>query len=240
VRIIPEKKKPKVEKYLEELEDYNTEPLSRKEQTNKPSFPMKIRHILSPEEEKTHFLQAQIQEKSIQETPEQLCDYCYLQMRLDVINITPQYEKKLAQYRLQSMKVRIATEQDLSELTKVYNRSFMTGTDPYSPITQEHMQKIMEPPREIIVALGYGKILGFIILDFEGEDEICAIICGLGTDPAWRRRGVGKYLGYEAWNHIRDRNIREIRCEVYEKNLASISLIRSLDFEEYGQKCYKW
>jgi ribosomal protein S18 acetylase RimI-like enzyme len=235
-------KKPKAERYFDDMDITGPEEDTSKNASNvgNKTIPMKIRRIFNPEQEKEQFLQAQIHDKTRQEFKKQTQDYLYLQMRLDVIKITPQYEKNLSQYRMQSVKVRLATEEDIPELTKVYNRSFMTGTDPYSPITQDHMVRIMAAPREVLVAMGYGKMMGFIILDVEGDDNQYAVICGLGTDPAWRRRGVGKYLGYEAWNHIRDRNMKEIRCEVYEKNHPSIALIKSLEFEEYGQKVYQW
>jgi ribosomal protein S18 acetylase RimI-like enzyme len=207
------------------------------------AVPMKIRRFFNTEDKRTMFLQAQLPENEIKQAlaePYQEKGYIYLQMRLDLENITPQYEKNLEGYQKSEIKMRVAKESDIPVLTHLYNRSFMMGADPYAPITEEHMEKIMysQPNTLVMVAHSFGKLQGFIILDLEGDQNQYGIIVGLGTDPTWRRRGIAKYLGLEAWRVFRQLKVKELRCEVYEHNYASIALIKSLDFVEYGRKTY--
>jgi ribosomal protein S18 acetylase RimI-like enzyme len=217
--------------------------LQIKSPSDKLLVPPKWRRWFTAAENKTLFLQAQIPELS-HEVVEKAAEYVpkpyvYIQMRLDVVKITPQYEENLAKYQMAGVSMRKAEDTDVPVLTKIYNRAFMMGTDPYSPITEENMRQIMALPRGVVlVAEGLGEIFGFIILDLEGENNEYAVIVGLGTDPRWRRKGMAKFLGYGGWNYLRNLNVKELRCEVFEKNIPSLRLIQSLEFEEYDRKIY--
>jgi ribosomal protein S18 acetylase RimI-like enzyme len=46
-------------------------------------------------------------------------------------------------------------------------------------------------------------------------------------------------LGMAAWNYFQQKNIKELRCEVYVENKASYNFIKSLGFQEYETKTYR-
>ena len=171
-------------------------------------------------------------------------DYIYIQMRLNIEKVSPEFLKELEEYRLSGISIRKCDEEDLSIFVKLYNRSFMRGADPWSPATNEQFREILKnKTTEVLIASKSGEDVGFIIIDIEREDHDRDIgfIAGLGTDPRWQRQGIARYLGIASWDYYRNKfSFKELRCEVYEKNLPSYNLIKSLHFEEYGKKTYKF
>ena len=199
----------------------------------KSEFQGKLRRIFFPDEYK------EPQKKEYEPK-----DYIYIQMRLNIEIISPEFLKELEEYRLSGISIRKCDEDDLPIFVKLYNRSFMRGADPWSPATTEQFREILKNKTTVVlIASKSGEDVGFIIIDIEREDHDrdIGIIAGLGTDPRWQRQGIARYLGIASWDYLRNKfNFNELRCEVYEKNLPSYHLIKSLHFEEYGKKTYKF
>jgi len=167
----------------------------------------------------------------------------YIQMRLPIEKITSEFEENLKKQIEQSIiraKIREAKKEDLSSVMEIYNKSWMTSNEPFSPMRIESLEKIFKMPDiKILIATAYGIDAGFVILDFEGENNQYGVIAGLGILPRFQRRGMGKVLGMAAWNYFKQYGISELRCEVHVQNNVSYKFIKSLGFEEFGKKTYK-
>ena len=167
----------------------------------------------------------------------------YLQMRLPIEKITPELEQKIkekVEHNILRAKIREAKLEDLEKVKNIYNRAWLTSNEPYSPITVEALKDIYNyQDTVILIARVYGNDAGFIILDREGPNKEYGIICGLGVEIRYQRKGLGTVLGLEAWNYFKEKGVSELHCEVYEKNSASQFFINSMGFEEYGAKIYK-
>lgn len=169
--------------------------------------------------------------------------YRYIQMALGGENFTAEFEEKLHKRISSQVKIRKATEQEISLLTQLYNRSFLTAQDPYSPMKEEDMKAIFHYNQTIIlIASVWGVDAGFIIIDFESttEGKKIGYISGLGTLPEWQKRGVGTTLGIASWTYFKEANVQSLECEVFEKNLGSYRLIKGMGFQEIGEKYYKF
>jgi ribosomal protein S18 acetylase RimI-like enzyme len=167
----------------------------------------------------------------------------YIQMVLTGDHFTPEFEEKLHKRISSQVKIRQAAEEEIPLLTKLYNRSFLTAQDPYSPMKEEDMTAIFHyNETKILIAQIWGQDAGFIIIDFEtsGEGKKIGYISGLGTLPEWQKRGVGTTLGIASWSHFKDAGVEELRCEVFKGNLASYKLIKGMGFEEVGIKYYRF
>ncbi|MGQ4875032.1 MAG: GNAT family N-acetyltransferase [Promethearchaeia archaeon] len=167
----------------------------------------------------------------------------YVQMRLPISKITPEFENKLREKvdkNILHAKIREATEDDLESVMYIYNRAWMTANTPFAPIDLESLKYIYNyPETKILIARVYGTDAGFIILDFEGKNLEYGIIAGLGILPRFQRKGLGTVLGMAAWDYFKKKNVKELRCEVYKDNLHSYNFIKSLGFEEFDTKIYK-
>lgn len=167
----------------------------------------------------------------------------YIQMRLPVDKITPEFEaemKEKVDKNILHAKIREASKEDLESVAYLHNRSWMTSSTPFTPITVETIQKIFEyPETTILIAKVYGSDSGFAILDLEGEDQEFGVIAGLGVLPRFQRKGLGTVVGMATWNYFKKIGVKELRCEVYKSNLVSYNFIKSLGFEEFGIKSYK-
>ncbi len=199
----------------------------------KSEFQGKLRRIFFPDEYK------EPQKKEY--VPK---DYIYIQMRLNIEKISQEFLKELEEYRLSGISIRKCDENDLPIFVKLYNRSFMRGADPWSPATIDQFREILKNKTTVVlIASKSSEDVGFIIIDIEREDHDRDIgfIAGLGTDPRWQRQGIARYLGIASWDYFRNKfSFKELRCEVYEKNLPSYNLIKSLHFEDYGKKTYQF
>jgi len=167
----------------------------------------------------------------------------YIQMRLPVEKITEEFETNLKariEHKIYNAKIRVATEKDLECVKDIYNRSWLTSNTPFRPIDKDTLQKIFEDPDSaFLIAKTYGTDGGFVILDFEGENNEFGVIAGLGILPRFQRKGLGTVLGLAAWNYFKKRGLKELRCEVYKDNHASYKFIKGLQFEEFGRKTYR-
>ena len=140
----------------------------------KSEFQGKLRRIFFPDEYK------EPQKKEYESK-----DYIYIQMKLNIEEISPEFLKELEEYRLSGISIRKCDEEDLSIFVKLYNRSFMRGADPWSPATIEQFREILKnKTTEVLIASKSGEDVGFIIIDIEREDNIRDIgfIAGLETE----------------------------------------------------------
>lgn len=167
----------------------------------------------------------------------------YIQMKLPVVNITPEFESKLKEKvdgNILRAKIREAELDDLESVVALYNRSWMTSNTPYSPLSVESMKIIFKAPEtKILIAKVYGSDAAFVILDYEGPDNQYGIIAGLGVIPRFQRKGLGTVIGAAAWNYFKKKGVTEIRCEVFKDNKVSYNFIKSIGFEEFGTRIYK-
>jgi ribosomal protein S18 acetylase RimI-like enzyme len=90
----------------------------------------------------------------------------------------------------------------------------------------------------ILIAKFYGIPAGFIILDFEGEKDHYASILALGILPRFQHRGLGRFLALNTWKYFTQRDIRELRSEVYVDNIVSYKFNQAMGFEEIDVKTY--
>jgi len=163
----------------------------------------------------------------------------YIQMKLPLKNITPEYEneiKKKVENNVLNAKIRQASENDLNTIIEIYNRSWLTSNEPFAPLSYESIKILFDDPEIVIlIAKVYGIDAGFIILDIEGN---YGVIAGLAVIPRFQRKGLGKILGLAGWNYLKNKGIKELRCEVYPDNKVSYNFIKSLGFEEFDRKYY--
>ena len=167
----------------------------------------------------------------------------YIQMKLPVDKITPEFEKMLTEkmeHNILRAKIREAKVEDLESVKYLYNRSWLTSSTPYSMISFESLKTILEYPETIIlIARVYGSDAAFVILDFEGPKNEYGIIAGLGVIPRFQRKGLGTVIGMAAWKYFKKKGVKELRCEVYKDNVVSYNFIKSIGFEEFARKVYK-
>ena len=168
----------------------------------------------------------------------------YIQMKLPIENITPEFEadlsKKVEKNILHAI-IREASEIDLESIMYIYNRSWLTSNTPFSRITVVSLKTIYDYPETVIlIAKVYGSDAAFIILDFEGPNNEYGVIAGLGVLPRFQRKGLGTVIGMAAWNFFKEKKgVKELRCEVFTENSTSYNFIKSLGFEEFDSKIYK-
>lgn len=166
----------------------------------------------------------------------------YIQMKLPVEKITSEFEAVIInniEHSVIKADIREANLEDLETVVYLYNRSWMTSSTPYTPITIETLKKIASyQETRILIARVYGTDGGFVILDLEGPNKEYGIIAGLGVIPRFQRKGLGKILGMAAWKYFKKIGVKELRCEVYHENNASHQFISSLGFEECGVQVY--
>ena len=167
----------------------------------------------------------------------------YIQMKLPVERITPEFEKRITEKierNILRAKIREAKLEDLESVVALYNRSWLTSNTPYSRLSLESIKVIFEyPETKILIAKVYGYDAGFVILDYEGSNNQYGVIAGLGVIPRYQRKGLGTVLGVAAWNYFKKQGVKELRCEVFKDNKVSYNFIKSLGFEEFGTKIYK-
>ena len=183
--------------------------------------------------------------KSMMETKtdyEYIKGMVYRQMRFYVGEVTPEQEKKYnEEIKLNSLKAKVseATDKDIGALVNLYNKSWLTSNTPFSMINDETMMTLYHDPEIVIlIAKVYGIPAGFIILDFKGaKDHYCSVLA-LGVLPRFQQRGFGRFLGLNAWEYFKQRDIRELRSEVYVDNTVSYQFNQSMRFKEIDVKAY--
>ena len=162
----------------------------------------------------------------------------FIQLKLDIDFITKEFED-ITNERIKQKgfipKIKNANYTDIPSILNLYNRSFMTANTPLEKITIENLEELYDIPEvSIYIAKVYGLPAGFMILDFEGKNNEYGFITALGITPRFQNKGVGLALGLKAWNHFKEKNVKELRCEVYYQNERSISFLKSLRFQEFA------
>ncbi|MFX1273774.1 MAG: GNAT family N-acetyltransferase [Promethearchaeota archaeon] len=168
----------------------------------------------------------------------------YIQMRLPVEDISKEFEDSLKQkieHNIIRANIREAQKEDLEIVVGIYNRSWLTSQTPFRAMSIDDFIEIFEDPNCIIlIGKVYGIDGGFIILDFEGNNNEIGIIAGLGILPRFQRKGLGTVLGMASWNYFKEKGVKELRCEVYKDNKVSEAFIKGLGFKEFGEpKVYR-
>ncbi len=167
----------------------------------------------------------------------------YLQMRLPIEKITKEFEntlKEKIEKKIYRSNIREAELKDLSIITDIYNKSWLTSSTPFRPIQSGTLKKIFTDQNTVfLIANVYGTDGGFVILDFEGENNEYGVIAGLGVLPRFQGKGLGTILGMAAWNYFKEKGLKELRCEVYKDNQKSFNFIKGLNFEEFGHIVYR-
>lgn len=167
--------------------------------------------------------------------------FAYIQMKMDAKMINADYEKLIQKRIAKQVKIRRATKEDIPKLVDMYNRSFLSASDPYSPMNEENMKAVFEHNLTIIlIGSIWGVDAGFVIIDFEGENNEIGVIAGLGTLPEWQKRGLGTTLGIASWEYFKKAGVKELKCEVFNKNMASYNLIKGMGFTPSGVKFYSF
>lgn len=167
----------------------------------------------------------------------------YLQMRLPIEKITKEFENTLRrkiEKNIYRTSIREAELKDLSIITDIYNKSWLTSSTPFRPIEKKTLKQIFNHQNTVfLIANVYSRDGGFIILDFDGENNEYGVIAGLGVLPRFQGKGLGTILGMAAWNYFKEKGLKELRCEVYEDNQKSFNFIEGLNFEEFGRIVYR-
>jgi len=167
----------------------------------------------------------------------------YIQMRLPVDKITDEFEQKIkskVEANIYQAKIRVANEKDLGIIKEIYNKSWLTSNTPFRPIEKSTLKTIFDDQNTtFLIARAYGIDGAFLIIDFEGENNEYGVIAGLGVLPRFQRKGLGTILGLAAWSYLKEKGVKELRCEVYKDNKVSFNFIKGLQFEEFGEKIYR-
>ncbi|MFX0072530.1 MAG: GNAT family N-acetyltransferase [Candidatus Hermodarchaeota archaeon] len=166
----------------------------------------------------------------------------YIQMRLPVDKITKEFEENIknsAKFKNLNVKIREASENDLTVIINIYNKAWMTSNTPFSPLSFESIKNLYNfPDTTILIAKIYGIDAGFLILDFEGQKQEIGFITALGILPRFQRKGIGSVLGVASWDYFKNKEIKELRTEVYINNHKSKKFLKFIGFEEFGRECY--
>lgn len=201
----------------------------------------------------------------IRYTTEKLIHSTYIHMEINVADITGTNDSEFPPQTSTHVKIQEANYGDCKRLVKLHNRAFLSAADPYTPLTEEDMMRVLtSPSNTVLIATISGEDAGFIILSFDYypslDPEIndhnvvdgpamppmheenpaynVGYISVLAVDPHWQRRGIGKTLGLASWRYFKARQLVKLKCEVFENNTASYRLISALGFRNVGFKTY--
>ncbi len=171
-------------------------------------------------------------------------DINYIQMRLPVSMITPDYEQNLkdrVSLDILKAEIREATMDDLESLIVLHDLAWHSTPMPYRPLDKELIiENIKDDEIIFLIAKVNGIDSGFALIYFTGTDKKIGVIAGMGVLPRLQKRGLGTMLGLETWNYFKTRGVVELRCKVYIDNKASYNFIRGLKFEEYDDDFVQW
>ncbi len=158
---------------------------------------------------------------------------CPISKVLDSLNIVYQEIKDSDVYK--NLKIEyLDPEKNGEDFIFVFNKSLLTGTDPYQPIDYSDLDKF---PKTTFLGYLYGRPVAFVTYTIEEEDGLkVGVIAGLGVVPEYRRRGVAKALLLKTARELESMfNVNKLVCDVYEKNIASLNLVKKFGFKEEGE-----
>ncbi len=168
----------------------------------------------------------------------------FIQMRLLVKNITPEFVEALKQrieHNIVQAKIREANEKDIDCLIELHDRAWHSTPMPFRPLKEDSILEMLKDPSIIfLIAEVKGEDSGFALIYFTGEEELIGIIAGLGIIPELHRKGLGTILGMAAWDYFKKKGVVELRCKVYKDNKISYKFIKGLKFEEYDEDFVQW
>lgn len=171
-------------------------------------------------------------------------DINYIQMRLPVSRITPEFEKSLKDkvaHNILRAEIREATMEDIDSLIILHDLAWHSTPMPYRPLDKKRIvQNIDDEDIIFLIAKVEGKDSGFALLYFTGSNKNIGVIAGLGILPQLQNKGLGTMLGLATWNYFKTRGVVELRCKVYIDNKASYNFIKGLKFEEYDDDFIQW
>jgi ribosomal protein S18 acetylase RimI-like enzyme len=127
--------------------------------------------------------------------------------------------------------------QDTQEFLFLYNSIFLAAPDPTRPITME--DAISFPSDRTFIAKLWQSMAGFIYLVIEkdplGSGESVGAIAGIGVLPKYRGRKIGLTLLKHAIDYFRDKDVKQLICEVYYENEASLHMFKGLGMKTVGE-----
>jgi ribosomal protein S18 acetylase RimI-like enzyme len=171
-------------------------------------------------------------------------DINYIQMRLPVSKITPEYEQNLkdkVSHNILKAEIREATMVDVDSLKILHDLAWHSTPMPYRPLDREMIiENIKDDNIIFLVAKVDGEDCGFALIYFTGESKKIGVIAGMGILPRLQKKGLGTMLGLATWNYFKARGVVELRCKVYIDNNASYKFIKGLQFEEYDDEFVQW
>lgn len=170
----------------------------------------------------------------------------YIQMRLPVKKITPEFEKNLKEkieHNIIKADVREATKNDIECLIDLHDKAWHSTPMPFRPLKKDSIEKMLQDPNIIfLIANINGEDRGFALIYFTGKgNELnIGVIAGMGIIPEYHRKGIGTILGMATWEYFKKKGVHELRCKVYEENKISYNFIKGLGFEEYEEDFVQW
>ncbi|MFQ6052234.1 MAG: ribosomal protein S18-alanine N-acetyltransferase [Candidatus Hydrothermarchaeota archaeon] len=117
------------------------------------------------------------------------------------------------------------TNEDLARVKEIEKLSF---PEPWSSYALEYM--VSKYPHGCWVAVLDNEVVGYSIHVLEYRDR--AHLLKLAVDPAWRRKGIATTLVLHIIEELKSLNVRSLKLEVRESNLAARILYKSLGFVE--------
>ena len=168
----------------------------------------------------------------------------FIQMRLNVKSITPEFEMSLKgkiNHNILQAVVREASEEDIGSLIHLRDLAWHSTPMPYRPLKKESISNLLNDPTIIfLIAKVKGEDSGFALIYFTGEEKKIGVIAGMGINPELQRKGLGTILGMAAWDYFKKNSVEELRCKVYKENKISYNFIKGLRFEEYDSDIVQW
>ena len=159
-------------------------------------------------------------------------------MRLEIESISKILEnflKEKIKKKDASIEIELVNYDGIYDVFTIYKHSFMAYKIPLETIAIEYLKELYNIPEiSIYLVKIYGVPAGFMILDFDGYNNEYGFITALGVIPRFQGKGIGLTLDLRAWNHFKERNVKELRCEVYYRNENSIGFLKALNFQEFA------
>ncbi|MBD3195054.1 MAG: GNAT family N-acetyltransferase [Candidatus Lokiarchaeota archaeon] len=167
-------------------------------------------------------------------------DEHYIKMRLPVKYIEkdtiPELRNAVKNLDIKP-EIHVADKSEINDLNNIYHQSWIASDLPMKGVTQELIRDIFNDKNtRFLIAQIENKNVGFILVEFDKKNEDIGIISGIGILPEHQSLGLGKFLALQSWKFFKEKNVKTLQCEVYEKNVKGIKFIKSLGFQEYGEK----
>jgi phosphinothricin acetyltransferase len=144
--------------------------------------------------------------------------------------------------RTAEITVQDATAEDIAGIVEIFNHEVREGSSNYESIPQtveeraKWVRDLQMQNYPVLVAKAHGRVVGFGALTpfarFSGYKHTTSGC--LYVHHEFRTRGVGRYLGCALWAQGAKRGFHSVIAGVNSKNKASLSLLKSMGFQERG------